>query len=208
MKPIISRMILPLFTIGILMNFAMPAHAQFGADRSKRYDENTYLGTHNSYANHDEGYLLSNQDMSITKQLKAGVRYLNLDLWSVKQRKVGLNWQARIYNNRGDSTDTICCTDFGDTRRRVVVAHNPYEWGYALIEGLGAGDGFKYLTETLSDISEWLDDPDNSREVVTLGMENKVQADHQDLIVEDIEGSSLANHIFYLDRPNVGMPAP
>ena len=75
-------------------------------------------------------------------------------------------------------------------------------------EGLGAGDGFKYLTETLSDISEWLDDPDNSREVVTLGIENKVQEDKQELIEEDIAESKLKDLIFYLDRPNVGMPAP
>src|SRR4029079_12041611 len=130
MKPIISRMILPLFTISILMNFAMPARAQFGVDRTNRYDDNTYLGKHNVYSNHDEGYttVAQNQDRSITKQLKAGVRYLTLDLRLMKQKKVAANWQARIYDNEGAHRDTICCTDFDDTDRRVVVAHNPYEW--------------------------------------------------------------------------------
>lgn len=164
------------------------AHAQLGVNKNRRYDQNSYLGTHNSYAAPQHHYLIVNQLDSITSQLNSGVRYINLDLFLLKQKKVAANWQAIIASDSGMNDDCeperIWTLDgpagnfHSEKNWRVAVAHNVYELAdkgvpWALITGAGVGDNrHLYLDEHLRDIREWLQSHPN--EVVTLGFENNV----------------------------------
>lgn len=48
---------------------------------TKRYNEVAYLTTHNAYNSKQDGFKFPNQELNITKQLKAGVRALMLDVY-------------------------------------------------------------------------------------------------------------------------------
>lgn len=55
---------------------------QTGADlRQRRYNEVSYVTTHNSMSNAEDRWLFPNQQYNIEKQLKDGARSLMLDLW-------------------------------------------------------------------------------------------------------------------------------
>src|SRR5436190_8535752 len=66
--------------------------APFGASLDRRYDQNTFLATHNAYANAADGFnpALANQILGITQQLDGGVRCLLPDVWLMRQRVVSV----------------------------------------------------------------------------------------------------------------------
>src|SRR5690606_33000853 len=106
--------------------------------------QNTYLSTHNAFANPDEGFKdqLSNQAVSIVDQLNAGVRSVNLDIWVVRQKKVAGTWQMRIYKD-DESVDTLLGVAWGSAPLEVVVAHDPFMSGHLLLK---PGNKFKALS--------------------------------------------------------------
>ena len=62
--------------------FSCEANGQHDSSKylSRRYDENTYLTTHNSMSNAADRWLFPNQTHTITRQLTDGARALMLDL--------------------------------------------------------------------------------------------------------------------------------
>lgn len=50
-------------------------------DKRLRFDQVTYLGTHNSFSNLQEGFIYCQQYWSFDNQLKHGIRNFSLDLW-------------------------------------------------------------------------------------------------------------------------------
>lgn len=55
-------------------------------DPRLRLDQVTYLGSHNSYANVEEGFVYAQQFWSLENQLKRGVRHFLLDIWPSQGR--------------------------------------------------------------------------------------------------------------------------
>lgn len=92
---------------GILVVAALPpTHTPLACNGSahlcdRRYDQVTYLTSHNAMSNSDHGFLAANQDPSITAQLDNGVRGLMLDLhyWTTPEQAApylaGLSPRAR-----------------------------------------------------------------------------------------------------------------
>lgn len=56
-------------------------HSQTPADSNKRFNEVTFLATHNAYNTRADRYRLPNQAVSVADQLKAGVRGLLFDVY-------------------------------------------------------------------------------------------------------------------------------
>jgi hypothetical protein len=186
------------------------AQDTFGANPGRRFDQNTYLGTHNAYANSDQDYRseVSNQDESITDQLDDGVRYVNLDLWIVKQKKVALTWQSRIYDSSDDSVTTLCCQDWGNVDKEVIVAHDPHKWQYFLLKGFNSH--WPTLDTRMSEIQEWL--ASHPSAVVTVAFEDQVSSSNHYLVDNVIATAEDAAHgmglkFFRVSGPNPGLQA-
>ena len=190
--------------IAVLAALTAPSRAQFGIDASRRYDQNTYLGTHNAYAYEENGFALAfvNQRRTLKGQLDEGVRYINLDVWLVRQ-----GWSAtfpwvEIY--QGEGTDVPGFPFHSFDPLEVVVAHSPDTWQYVL--SAPPDFRFKKLSSMLQTIREWLED--NPEAVVTLGFENKIHISHQDMVWKAFTDSRLDGYVFYPDRGNPAVPAP
>jgi hypothetical protein len=178
----------------------------FGLDRGRRYDQNTYLGTHNAYANRHEGWITPNQEISITEQLDRGVRYINADVWLVRQGIYVVPFPTLpipsviVYNGEDVSPpNDPLWAHLEDLE--VVVAHEPRSTLYLL-----KTPPFKKLSAVLADIRAWLES--HPGEVVTLGLENGVHAAHQDMVMRAVDESGIKPAVFFLDRPNEGMVFP
>ncbi|MGY0193767.1 hypothetical protein ACWA7J_01690 [Leptothrix sp. BB-4] len=59
-------------------DFVMPLTTRDGRDRL--YSQTAWVGTHNAYANNSDGYVYAMQSFDVQRQLKGGVRVINLDL--------------------------------------------------------------------------------------------------------------------------------
>jgi hypothetical protein len=59
-------------------DFATPLTTRDGRDRL--YGQTAWVGTHNAYANNGDGYVYAMQSFDVQRQLKGGVRVINLDL--------------------------------------------------------------------------------------------------------------------------------
>jgi hypothetical protein len=55
------------------------------ANTDKTYDNTTFLCTHNSFCSKDYGFFATNQSLTVTDQLEAGVRALTLDVYFYKE---------------------------------------------------------------------------------------------------------------------------
>ncbi|MEY2450164.1 MAG: hypothetical protein QOH79_3640 [Acidimicrobiaceae bacterium] len=64
--------------------FAGPAIAAAAdpVDNSRRFDQVCWLGSHNAYANSEDGWWYAQQSKSIIRQLDDGVRMLMVDVWN------------------------------------------------------------------------------------------------------------------------------
>ncbi|MCI0536385.1 MAG: hypothetical protein L0Z50_14280 [Verrucomicrobiales bacterium] len=190
----------------LLLSWAVPAIAQFGVDPNRRYDQNTYLGTHNAYSNRAEGWITPNQEISIVDQLNRGVRLINLDIHLVRQGVylVPLFFvpipRVIVY----DDVDVSPPSDrfwlyLGPLE--TVVAHQPDSSQYLL-----RPPPFKRLDAVFGDLRAWLDQ--HPAEVVTIYYESTIHDAHQDWVVNDYRNSGLESTLFYLDRPNEGCTVP
>ena len=212
-----------LLAICFILKFAAPsAHAQaLGADNNRRYDQNAYLESHDAYATADANYYclaFCNQDRSISHQLDAGVRSLDLRIWKARQLKYLGVYQARIYNSDDDHKDTfsdslIFGDSYNDHDPQVVLGHHIYDTGLSYLIG-GGGIGFNgafYPLEKFSDrlkkIREWLEDHPN--EVVTLNVDSNVPRDKTDLTYQAFTDAGLSTSQMFIlgnDYVNVGLP--
>lgn len=137
-------------TMAMLLT-AAPAYSQNSSDR--RFDEYTWLTTHNSYANYEDArWSHVMQSHSIVRQLDNGVRGLMLDA----------HWF-------GGSGDALCAISLGT---------DCYGPGVYMCHGSCSGAaGFNYalprrtLTDTLNEIGQWLQD--NPTEIVTIFLEDR-----------------------------------
>jgi hypothetical protein len=59
-------------------DFVTPLTTRDGGDRL--YSQTAWVGTHNAYANNSDGYVYAMQSFDVQRQLKGGVRVINLDL--------------------------------------------------------------------------------------------------------------------------------
>jgi hypothetical protein len=216
------KTILYLFTVCFVLKFAVPvARAQaLDADNSRRYDQNAYLEAHDAYATPSAHYMcwyVCNQDRSISDQLDAGVRSLDLRIWKVRQFKYGLYYQARIYNSDGDHKDTFDNGSFindgyGEHDPEVVLGHHLYKTGLGYLEGgLFDFSGAYYKLENFSDrlekIRKWLEE--HPGEVVTLNVDNNVPEDNTDLTRQAFEDAGLSSKQMFIlgnDYVNEGLP--
>src|SRR5436853_1953521 len=108
----ISRLIQGMVLIACSHYLTHQAQAgALGSALDRRYDQNTYLASHNSFANVEDYYnpLAANQVLGITHQLDIGVRCLLLDVWFMRQRAVldpilglPLYMESQIYKKRND----------------------------------------------------------------------------------------------------------
>ncbi len=74
-----------LIILFVLISFCKSAFCQCNGCQSlcsKRYNEVSYLTTHNAYNSEEDGFKLPNQKWNITTQLKAGVRALMIDVYA------------------------------------------------------------------------------------------------------------------------------
>lgn len=69
-----------MLSIRILLTIFCLAHLGHTAE-DQRYDQVTWLCTHNAMNSSDDGWRFGNQTHTITKQLEEGVRALMLDIW-------------------------------------------------------------------------------------------------------------------------------
>jgi hypothetical protein len=217
------------FSIAVLALFvlaaSLPARAQFNIDYQRRYDQNAYLEAHDAYTTPDQHYIkwvTTNQDRSITDQLKAGVRSLDLRVWLVKQKRVACNPQAIIYNSNGDTIQTLSgpAGDVGDADKEIVFGHHIYpkdgaagKYSQIIGDGLNSADCespffFESFESRLGKINNWM--ADNPTAVVTLNVGNEVP-DRDAFRVRDALSSKIGlNRMFVIGNfyVNVGMRPP
>lgn len=189
-----------------------------------RYDQQTYLQTHNSYANPADGFVASlfglnilapaaNQNGSLTWQLDRGVRAVNLDAWIMRQRIPTVIFGVWPLKGRCEvmpSFDAIPRDSaLKDIPAEVYLAHDPGreddagnppkegKWGYLLTDGRP----FRLLRAALIEIKEWLDK--NPNEVVTISFESYIK-NTKDLNDQFVR-AGLQNYIFYPvgDNPRI-----
>ena len=189
----VGRMLLlALAALALAGEGVSPAEARVGelnVIQDRRYDEQTYLETHNAYAiarpqlvspwTLDRAYLrpVANQDRSLTEQLDGGVRWINLDLWLLRQQPVAFVgnpflevWAYQLYTD--GSTDGFYHPDssWKNIRPEVVVGHDIRQNGYALT----GAKPFRTLYSCLAEIRAWMDRTENRNEVVTLSFESNI----------------------------------
>lgn len=171
------------------------------------YDQCTWLATHNSFANPDEGFLSarSNQPDSITDQLNYGVRFINLDIWLIRQRPDFFGcyiWEEYTGTNTtpGNRFST-------DDPLQIVVAHGLDQPTADLFHD--PCDPWKSLRAVLDEIGTWAQQHPN--EVVTIQFETKIHGAHEGLINGVINSSGIANRRFFPNAPEPStnsLPAP
>jgi hypothetical protein len=201
-----------------LLTATSPALAQFNVDNNRRYDQNSFLEAHDAYTTPSQHYiewLTANQDRDITDQLKAGVRSLDLRIWMVRQKKVGCNPQAIIYNNDGDKKQTLAgdAGDVSDADKEIVLGHHIWDTGYGHIIGNGVNCGgtpyyFEGFDNRLGKIKNWMDD--NPSAVVTLNVGNDVPEKDAFRVRDALSSEIGLDRIFVIGNfyVNTGMPHP
>lgn len=170
----------------------------YGADCNRRFDQNSYLGSHNSFANDDDGWGTPNQTQSMTVQLNQGVRFLNIDVWLMEQYEERGFWQERSY------TDCNAVPMPIPSHYEVTMAHDVNKFGHTPYQNAR----FRPFVNGLREIRNWL--VAHPEAVVSLELENKVPAcpRAQALVQQAFTDSGLSNLLFYLDQANTGMPVP
>lgn len=81
-------------------------------DSSRRYNEVTFLTSHNSYASKNYGYRYAQQNLTITEQLALGVRGLMLDTYQVKETNEVIVCHGKIFTQlikREAPMGLACC---------------------------------------------------------------------------------------------------
>jgi GH18 family chitinase len=122
----------------------------------RRYNECSFLCTHNSFVNYEDArWTLPNQSMSITNQLKQGVRALMLDTHYYYPKNFGFDFFNVI------------------TEPGVYLLHGVNERDWIL--GLTYTKPAQRLYNVLYDVWRFLDD--NPNEVVTIFLEDYTTAD-------------------------------
>jgi hypothetical protein len=186
--------------------------APFGASLARRYDQNTYLASHNAFANAQDLFnpALANQIPGITAQLESGVRCLLLDVYFLRQRVnyvLGLpnNMESEIYEN---VRDYLLPSDaFAGSPVEIVLAHGakkPYA-GYTLLAGFPFTlIRYRNLISALDEIKTWMDAHPN--EVVTIVLESYVPESNE--IDAYLGSTGLSDMVFLPHIPNAGMLAP
>ena len=173
----------------------------FGASDDRRYDQNSYLGTHNAYASVAYGWNLPNQDRSISEQLDMGVRLLNLDIYLMRQYTEGLLWKEETY-------ETCDTTSSHTEALEIALAHDPIGFGHTPYQNAR----FMSLDVVLAEIRIWMNNhPD---QVVSILFERGTpDCDIANNLIKQAfaqAGYSLdtGENVFFLDKPNPGMMAP
>lgn len=173
----------------------------FGASDDRRYDQNSYLGTHNAYASGSYGWNLPNQDRSISEQLDMGVRLLNLDIYLMRQYTEGLLWKEETY-------ETCDTTSSHTEALEIALAHDPIGFGHTPYQNAR----FMSLDVVLAEIRIWMNNhPD---QVVSILFERGTpDCDIANNLIKQAfaqAGYSLdtGENVFFLDKPNPGMMAP
>jgi hypothetical protein len=186
-----------------VMTLSAPAY-ELGESLNRRYDQNTYLGAHNAYANSDSHFskATANQVYDVKDQLDDGVRCLLLDIYLVRQVVKNAVIKFEAYDKRGQTTPS---SDFKHADLEIVLAHEPHKWGYSLFSDyLVINRPFENLLHTLTILKDWLDA--NPNEVVTIAFESYVH--EPDLVSAYFQAAGLDDSLFLADRPNYGMPGP
>src|SRR5436190_5524868 len=180
-----------------------------GQNWNRRYDQNTFLGTHNSFANVDEHYrkLIANQTVGVKAQLDAGVRCLSLDIFLVREKFDNPDFpnavEFEMYTNRNQFL--IPSAGFTNILPGIVLAHEPRKWGYSLFSDYPFTlRSYENIFTTLTDIREWMND--NLNEVVTIAFESYVA--EPSILFSYFQDADLFDMIFFADRPNPGFNGP
>ncbi|ACC85389.1 glycosyl hydrolase family 18 protein [Nostoc punctiforme] len=159
----------------ILDNPALrPKLPSYFVSGGRRYNQYSFLCTHNSFANSDENWTAANQFNTITKQLNDGVRALMLD----------------IYNAEFDSL-------LGGKGVYLLHNFNPN----ASFPGINYALPLKHLYDALNEVVAFL--KNNRNEVVTIFLEDYVYPDTNKLKEELDKVTGLKELIYDPDNnPN------
>lgn len=204
-RVIASFATMTLATIGALFG-GTTVHAQsggpFGVDLDRRYDQNSFLATHDSFANIEEGYSppTANHGSSITHQLDKGVRVISLRGYLMKQWNNGFNYLFRFLEGENWNNNFGKPSPPDDIQPDVYNAHSP-EFGYVNVP---IYLGWKRFSASLQEIALWLDNhPD---QVVTLSISDRTESDNQRTL-NLLRNSRLGSRLFFADYPNPGFNA-
>jgi hypothetical protein len=174
----------------------------------RRYDQIAWLGTHNSYS--DKGrYGPANQNLSVPEQLNEGVRYIQFDVWLVRQKFVSDSLEAEVYT--GPNTEPRDKDKFGNTPLQVVAAHGDATEvvDLTLLLHPKPGKRLQDLENAFREVADFLSGIGRET-VVTITLESHVHedTDNQQLIKDAIKNSGLEARRFYLQKENPEIPVP
>ncbi|HLK56596.1 MAG TPA: hypothetical protein VKU00_08530 [Chthonomonadaceae bacterium] len=200
----IARTLACAAVMGTLAALSASAQNTHGVDLDRRYDQNTYLAAHNSYATSHDNWspLFANQDLSVTDQLNAGALCLLPDTWLMRQHYDWKEWyngswgySCEVYKSAYSAAHPS--SKFANDPLALVVAHEPDTWQYTLQQNAGY---FRSFANYLAEVKAWMDGhPSN---VVTLVLESYVPL--PDAMQVAFQEAGIMDRIFYSDRPNQG----
>lgn len=138
----------------------------------RRYDEVTYLGTHNAMSSTEDRFIGPMHDPSIATQLDQGVRALLIDTWRWERSE---QFESRLAE-----------AEFTDATKALVAAVlnrvDPSRPGLWLCHSVCRAGAIP-LAETLDDVRGWLDA--NEHEVVTMIIQDATTAQETQDAFED-----------------------
>lgn len=167
----------------------------------RRYDQITWLGAHNAFAGKNR-YTIPNQNLTIPEQLAAGVRYIDFDVWLVRQRLIGLTLHFEYYLGSDTNTNDPLLKD---VPLQAVAAHGSVATG-AFVP-LHPGLKFQDLEEAYREVNNFLvgqTDPT----VVTIGIQSQLHPSNYHYERTARINSGLFAREFKMQGYNSGLPAP
>ena len=176
---------------------------------SKYYNEVCWLTSHNSFAYRDPLFekklIRANQSINIEEQLQYGVRSFMIDLYYDQNRNMVGKSKACLLAQIGEPCIECPFHNFGtssyydefQTYQSIFIAHSLQEKGLIL--------GARYYKQPFSSpflltIKNWLDDPNNSNDIITIHLESYVR--NYDAISNEIEKAGLKSYLFDLCEYN------
>ncbi|MBD2527664.1 glycosyl hydrolase family 18 protein [Nostoc sp. FACHB-133] len=148
------------------------------SDNSLRYDQCTYLVTHNAFTSRADGWNYAQQDFNVSRQLSEGVRGLMLDVYPGNGGVVLRHSENDIFQwgmKNGLSADTV-----------EILSRTAFD---------------RKFSETLKEVKNFLDN--NPTQIVTLILESYVN--NATLMTQAFDESGVFNYIFF-EKPGDQWP--